>query len=182
MVKEFRADLERYRALGVKSRDILLNPAVWAIFWYRFGHWIYKEGSPRFLRPPLKLLHVLGSLYFEALQQMRLDASAEIGQGLHIAHSGGIVLHHNTVIGRNCNLAHQVTIGTAGMGRQGVPRIGDYVYIGTGAVVIGDITIGDSARIGANSLVNRDVPAGATVIGVPALIVKIDDPTVKTKA
>ena len=81
-------------------------------------------------------------------------------------------MHHRTVIGRNCDLSHQVTIGTAGLGRTGVPRVGSNVSIGAGAVLIGDIQVGDGARVAANSLVNRDVPAGATVMGVPAKIVK----------
>jgi len=151
----------------------MLNPAVWAIFWFRFGHWIYKEGSPRLLRPFLQVIHVLGAVYFEALQQMRLDCSAQIGPGLYIAHNGGIVLHPRAVIGERCQLAHQVTIGTLGLGRDGVPWIGNDVYIGTGAVIIGGIRIGDGARIAANSLVNRDVPAGAIVMGVPAKVVRI---------
>jgi serine O-acetyltransferase len=173
MLSEFKADLQRYRELGVSTREIVLNPAVWAIFWHRFGHWAYKEDSPRILRPILKTIYILGALYFEALQQMRLDCSATIGPGLHIAHNGGIVLHPETVIGKRCNMGHQVTIGTPGIGRHGVPQIGDGVYVGTGSVLIGGIRIGDGARIAANSLVNRDVPAGATVMGVPAQIVKM---------
>jgi len=173
MLSKFKADLERYRELGLSKRDIALNPAVWAIFWYRFGHWIYKEASPRIVRPVLRMVYVFGALYFEAVQQMRLDCSATIGPGLHIAHNGGIVLHPNTVIGKRCNMGHQVTIGTPALGRHGVPQIGDGVYLGTGSVLIGSIRIGDGARIAANSLVNRDVPAGATVMGVPAQIVRL---------
>lgn len=172
MMGKFKADLQRYRELGVSKQEIALNPAVWAIFWYRFGHWVYKEGSPRVLRPVLKVVYNFGALYFEAVQQMRLDCSATIGPGLHIAHNGGIVLHPKTVIGARCNMGHQVTIGTPGLGRQGVPQIGDGVYLGTGSVIIGGIRIGDGARVAANSLVNRDVPAGVTVMGVPAQIVR----------
>ncbi|MGH9563693.1 MAG: serine acetyltransferase, partial [Terracidiphilus sp.] len=109
MLKEFKADLGRYRELGVTSREIALNPAVWAIFWYRFGHWAYKENPPYVFRPLLKLTHLIGAVYFEALQQMRLDCSATIGPGLHIAHNGGIVLHPNAIIGSRCNMGHQVT-------------------------------------------------------------------------
>jgi len=172
MVKEFRADIQRYLALGSNKRQIITNPAVWAIFWYRLGHWVYKEAKPSLLFLPLKMIHMLGAIFLESFQQMRLDPSAEIGPGLLIAHSGGITLHYRTVIGRNCDLAHHVTIGTPGLGRDGVPRIGDSVYIGTGAVVIGDIQVGDGARIAANSLVTRDVPAGTTVMGVPAQVVR----------
>jgi serine O-acetyltransferase len=102
---------------------------------------------------------------------MRLYLSAEIGEGLFMTHVGGIHLHPDVVIGRNCNLAHHVTIGTSAMGRKGVPRIGDNVYIGVGAAIIGKIRIGDGAKIAANTLVINNVPCGATVMGVPGRVV-----------
>jgi serine O-acetyltransferase len=172
MRKELREDVARYRAKGARWIDIWGNPAFWAIAWYRFGHSIYRGNSLRILRAPLKVMHFAGSIFCEAVLQMRLPPNAEIGGGLCITHVGGVVLHHRTVIGKNCDLSHQVTIGTAGLGRTGVPRLGSEVAIGAGAVIIGGIEIGDGARIAANSLVNRDVPAGATVMGVPATIVK----------
>jgi serine O-acetyltransferase len=172
MRTEMREDVARYRAKGSRWFDIWLNPAFWAILWYRFGHFIYWENSPRILRVPLKAVHFAGSILCEAVLQMRLPPNAEIGGGLVITHVGGVVLHHRTVIGKNCDLSHQVTIGTAGLGRTAVPCLGHNVSIGAGAVLIGDIQIGDGARIAANSLVNRDVPPGATAMGVPAKIVK----------
>ena len=175
MRTELKEDVARYRSKGAEWIDIWGNPAFWAIFWYRFGHFIYRENSPRILRAPLKVIHFVGAVFCEAVLQMRLPSPAEIKGGLCISHVGGVVLHHRTVIGKNCDLSHQVTIGTAGLGRTGVPRIGDDVCIGAGAVLIGDIQIGDGARVAANSLVNRDVPPGATVMGVPAKIVKYAD-------
>jgi serine O-acetyltransferase len=171
MVQELRCDLQRYRAAGGGWFTIAGNPAVWALAWYRFGHWIYKENSPRLLRLPLKMIHVVGYKFFEVFLQMRLDPSAEIGGGLYITHAGGIHLHPDVTIGKNCNLTQHVTIGTSAMGRKGVPRIGDNVYIGTGAAIIGKIRIGDGARIAANTLVINNIPPGATVMGVPGRIV-----------
>jgi serine O-acetyltransferase len=118
-------------------------------------------------------MHLLGSVFLDAFLQMRLNVQAEIGPGLLIAHCGGITLHPDVVIGRHCDLAHHVTIGTRGVGSKGTPRLGDNVYVGTNAVLIGPIVVGDHARIGANSLVMSDVPEGATVIGVPAQITRI---------
>ncbi|MEZ2345743.1 serine O-acetyltransferase [Terriglobus sp. RCC_193] len=118
------------------------------------------------------MIHIFGTTFFEAFLQMRLNVRAHIGPGLLIAHCGGITLHPDVVIGSHCDLAHHVTLGTRGVGSQGVPRLGNNVYVGTGAVLIGPIVIGDGARIAANSLVTRDVPAGTTVMGVPACIVK----------
>ena len=172
VIPEFQADLERYRSYGDAGWRILLNPAVWCIFWYRLGGWIYDAERSSLVRGPGKAAHVIGSVLVEALLQMRLNVRAKIGPGLLIAHGGGITLHPDVVIGRHCDLAHHVTIGARGAGQAGVPRLGDDVYVGTNAVVIGPIVIGDGARIAANSLVNRDVPAGATVMGVPAKVVK----------
>lgn len=102
---------------------------------------------------------------------MRLNVRAQIGPGLLIAHCGNITLHPDVVIGSHCDLAHGVTLGTRGVGHEGVPRLGDNVYVGTNAVLIGPIHVGRGARIGANSLVNRDVPDDCTALGVPAQIV-----------
>ncbi len=172
MMDDFRQDLARYRAFGESPRRIALNPAVWCIFWYRMGRGIYGGRSWALLRMPLKAFHLAGSVLLEAGMQMRLNVSAQIGPGLLIAHCGGITLHPEVVIGSGCDLAHHVTLGTRGLGSQGAPRLGNDVYVGTNAVIIGPVVIGDRARVGANSLVTRDVPAGATVMGVPAQIVK----------
>lgn len=173
MFEEFREDVTRYRSYGESRFRVALNPAVWCIFWYRLGKVIYRSRSYALLRLPLKAIHLIGATFLEAFLQMRLNVKAEIGPGLLIAHCGGITLHPDVVIGRNCDLAHHVTIGTRGVGSHGTPKLGNSVYVGTNAVLIGSIAIGDHARIGANSLVVNDVPAGATVIGVPAQIVRV---------
>ena len=172
MISDFEADCARYKASGESRRRMALNPAVWCLFWYRLGRWIYAPSKSRVLWMPAKVIHLVGATFIEAFLQMRLNVQAKIGPGLLIAHCGGITLHPDVVIGDHCDLAHHVTLGTRGVGSRGVPRLGNNVYVGTGAVLIGPIVIGDGARIAANSLVTRDVPAGATVMGVPAEIVK----------
>src|ERR1700757_1042265 len=122
MRKELRADLARYRETGQSSWAIAAEPAVWALACYRIGHWIYKENSPAVVRWPLKIMYPLVYKFVEAFMQMRLDPSAQIGEGLYIGHSGGVHIHPDVVIGKNCNLTHHVTIGTSAMGRGGVPR------------------------------------------------------------
>ena len=98
-----------------------------------------------------------------------LDISTQIGPGLYLAHGCGIVINRRAVIGENCNIGQHVTIGSKSRGeRAGNPVIGDRVYIAPGAVIIGAITVGDDAAIGANAVVTRDVPPGAVVVGVPA--------------
>ena len=91
----------------------------------------------------------------------------QIGGGLQMAHTNGIVINVGARIGCNCDIFQQVTIGEA---RGGFPTIGNRVSIGAGAKILGPVTIGDGARIGANALVIRDVPAGGVALGVPAEI------------
>jgi serine O-acetyltransferase len=90
---------------------------------------------------------------------------------LYIGHIGGVHINPGAVLGEDCDVAHRVTIGASAMGRQGAPVVGNRVYIGTGATLVGKIKVGDGAKIAANTLVMTNVPAGATVMGVPGRIV-----------
>ena len=103
--------------------------------------------------------------FWSLLAQADISITARIGGGLMMPHPNGVVIHKDAVIGPNCLILQQVTIGTNG---KGVPVIGGHVDIGAGARIIGPVTIGDHARIGANAVVTRDVPAGRTAVGVPA--------------
>jgi serine O-acetyltransferase len=171
MIRELRADLERYhRAEGSWAR-VLTNTALWGVATYRLGHWVYKEDAPRALRPLLKAVYLVANKALEATTEMFLDAQAQIGGGLYIGHSGGTHINNEAVVGENCDIGHQVTIGTSAGGRKGAPVIGDGVYVGAGAKIIGKIKVGDGAKISANSLVMTNVPAGATVMGVPARVI-----------
>lgn len=97
--------------------------------------------------------------------------STQIGPGFYIGHLGRVIINPRAVIGSNCNIATGVTIGAVPTGaRAGCPRIGDRVWIGTNAVVVGGITIGNDVLIAPGALVNRDVPPGSTVIGNPGVI------------
>lgn len=98
---------------------------------------------------------------------MGISPRASIGEGLYIGHVGGVIISPHAVIGRNCDISHRVTIGSAAMGREGAPVLGDNVYVGTGATLVGQIRIGSGAKIAANTLVIDDVPEGATMMGVP---------------
>ena len=98
-----------------------------------------------------------------------IDLSTQIGGGLMLPHPNGVVIHPDVVIGPNCMIFQQVTLGN-NRGRDGVPTLGGHVDVGPGARVLGAVTIGDHAVIGANAVVLRDVPAGAVAVGVPARI------------
>ena len=94
-----------------------------------------------------------------------------IGPGIYLPHPAGIVIGEGVVIGSNCTIYSCVTIGGAGDGTDLYPTIGDNVYIGSGARILGGVEIGNDARIGANAVVIDDGPQGATAVGMPARII-----------
>ncbi len=102
--------------------------------------------------------------------QSDIDPRATIGRGLKLPHPNGVVIHEDAMIGDDCMIMQQVTIGMIDEGE--VPRIGNRVYVGAGAKIIGRVVIGDGARIGANAVVTSDVPANCTAVGVPARVVE----------
>ncbi|MGH6609746.1 MAG: serine O-acetyltransferase [Burkholderiaceae bacterium] len=98
---------------------------------------------------------------------------AKFGRGVRMPHPTGVVIHHDAVIGDGCILMQQVTIGQSST--PGAPVLGANVYVGAGAKVLGAITIGDGARIGANAVVLESLPANCTAVGVPARVVRIGE-------
>lgn len=99
--------------------------------------------------------------------------STKIGQGLYVGHAFNITVNPDAVIGKNCNIHKGVTIGQENRGkRKGTPTIGDHVWIGVNASIVGKIFIGDNVLIAPNSYVNFDVPSDSVVIGNPAKIIK----------
>lgn len=108
----------------------------------------------------------------------QIPVSTRIGEGFYIGHFGTIVINAEAVIGTNCNIAHGVTVGQASRGdKQGSPTIGDHVWMGTGSVIVGKITIGSDVLIAPNSYVNMDVPDHSLVIGNPAKIIARENVT-----
>ena len=140
----------------------LRSPGVHAVTAHRFGRWLLQR-SP-LVRLLLEPFYVVLDLLVHALWGIEISRRASIGGGLYLAHAGGIVVAAGTVIGTNCNLSHDVTIGLAGHGEKcGVPAIGDDVYIAPGAKLFGRIRVGDNVKIGANTVIHRDVPSNAVV-------------------
>lgn len=96
----------------------------------------------------------------------------KIGKGLYIGHFGGIVIHGDAELGENCTLSQGMTIGILNRGKNaGIPKIGNRVFIGPSAVILGNITIGDDVLVGANAVVHFDVPAGSVVAAPSAQII-----------
>jgi serine O-acetyltransferase len=107
----------------------------------------------------------------------QITTSTEIGEGLYIGHFGTIVINFRAKIGKNCNIAHNVTIGQANRGKlKGCPTIGDNVWIGTGSVIVGNIKVGSNVLIAPNSFVNVDIPDNSIALGNPCKIVSKENP------
>ena len=116
----------------------------------------------------LKKLASFNYRFWSILTASDISKFAALSPDLNLPHPNGIVVHQNVVIGHSCMIMQQVTIGQLADGR--VPIIGNGVYIGAGAKILGGIVINDNAVIGANAVVLIDVPAGKTAVGVPAKI------------
>ena len=158
--------VDHWKATGERSARIFLGTSLLPVVLFRLrGH---------LLRWNVPILPYVCQLLSTGIWHVSIGRRVEIGPGLYIAH-GYVVIDGVATIGRHCTINPWVTIGLSGSRRWGFdsrgPIIGDRVYIGTGAKVLGPITVGDGARIGANAVVIDDVPAGATVVGAPARIV-----------
>jgi serine O-acetyltransferase len=116
----------------------------------------------------LRKLAVLRHRFWSVVTGADIPLNARLGGGLLLPHPNGVVVHPQAVIGPNCLLFQQVTLG---MGADGaVPKLGGHVDVGAGAKVLGGVRVGDHARVGANAVVLHDVPAGATAVGIPARV------------
>jgi serine O-acetyltransferase len=107
--------------------------------------------------------HVLRHRFWSVVTGAEIPLNCKIGGGLVIPHPNGIVLHPQAIIGVNCLIFQQVTVGSRSSG--GLPVIGGHVEIGAGAKILGDVTIGDHARIGANAVVTKNVLPYGTAVG-----------------
>jgi serine O-acetyltransferase len=145
-----------------------LDRCLWAMALYRFGQWAAAHPVGPVRRAGGKVYGLLFKLA-PIVTGVFLDRTTKLGERFHIVHPGMVVIHPEAVFGDHCGVMHGVTVGQ-NMDAPGVPRFGNDVFVGAHATVIGPITIGDGARIAANSLVFCDVPAGALAMGVPAKI------------
>lgn len=134
-----------------------------AIQLQQLSHRLYKKGIPK--------LPVLISLWIHFRYNCDLQPATQIGRGSRLGHGGiGVVVNSHAKLGRNCILAQNVTIaGKDG----GAPTLSDWCYVGVNSVVIGGVKLGKDVFVGALSLVNKDVPDGAVVAGIPAKVIRI---------
>ena len=151
-----------------------------------FLHRIFRSPEVKFLvcfrkaqnsKNPLRLLALRRRSIKTGIQ---IPARTNIGEGFYIGHFGRLIINPEAVIGKNVNVATGVTIGRENRGkREGSPTVGDCVWIGTNAVVVGKITIGDDVLIAPGAFVNFDVPPHSIVVGNPAKIISRDTATEK---
>ncbi len=173
VVKEVRRDVLAARdrdpaARGVAQAEILATwPGIHALLAYRVAHALREAGVP--------LLPRLISMFTRALTGIEIHPAARIGQGLFIDHGAGVVIGETAYIGDDVTLYQGVTLGGTGFATgKRHPTVQDNVTIGSGAKLLGPITIGHGAKIGANSVVITDVPPNSTVVGNPGHPVRVD--------
>jgi serine O-acetyltransferase len=164
----FRADLaavyDRDPACHRYIEPLLYFKGFHALATHRFAHTLWHDGRRDF------------ALYLQSQSSrifgVDIHPAAKVGRGIMLDHATGIVFGETAVVGDNCSILHNVTLGGSGKEKgDRHPKIGDNVMIGAGAKVLGNITVGNCCRIAAGSVVLQDVPPQTTVAGVPARVV-----------
>ncbi len=169
IARDIRAARERDPAAMGNLEVILAYPGFHARQFHRLAHSLYKRRIPVL---PRVISHVS-----RFLTGIEVHPGAEIGEGLFIDHGMGTVIGETAKIGDNCHLHQGVTLGGTSTKRERRhPTLGNNVVVGAGAELIGSIHVGENARIGAGSVVVTNVPANATVVGVPGHVVAFYDP------
>jgi serine O-acetyltransferase len=176
-LSDFLEDVDRYR-LRPRSRIgvIFFNQGLWACAVYRLFRPLVRHRIG-VIRRVAHLMSIPAKKWVEIVAGISLPPQCDVGPGLFISHFGTVIVNPLTRMGRYCNLGHGVTIGSGGRGEkdgrpvEGVPVIGDRVYIGPGACLFGAIEIGDDVAVGANAVVTQSLPDRAVAVGIPARIV-----------
>jgi serine O-acetyltransferase len=167
MLDDLRTACRRDPALyGVRVLEVLLYPGLWAVWAHRVTHRLYRWRVP--------LLPRAVSQFVRVLTGIEIHPGARIGARLFIDHGTGVVIGETAVIGDDVTMYHRVTLGGRGWWRDAKgsrrhPTIGDRVVLGVGATVLGPVSVGNDARIGAHALVLHDVPARARVDALESL-------------
>jgi serine O-acetyltransferase len=150
-------------------------PVTWPILVYRLGNWILYKFNIPIIKNIIFIIYFILKRFVELMTGIEIANSAIIGKGLCIKHLGNVIIGHNTKIGEHCVIINNVTIGDCGRINNNItPSIGNYVYIGSGAVLIGNISVGNNVVIGANSVVNKSLSDNVVVAGVPSKILSYE--------
>jgi len=140
-------------------------PGLWALFFHRIAHWFYTKG----LRFIPRLISAIGMF----LTMIDIHPGATIGRRVFIDHGVGVVIGETTIIGEDVLIYQQVTLGGVSTTKgKRHPTIEKCAVIGAGAKILGNIVIGENSKVGANSVVVKNVPANCTAVGIPARVLK----------
>jgi len=178
--KFFRADLEKYYLIGFGTKNPsarqkitlwIYNFGFHCVAVYRLGRFSERlYGRIKWLALPVMLVHRLLDYFIKFVHHVNID-DAKLGSGFYIGHVGTIYIGPTT-IGENCSLSHNVTIGIGhSEGKEGLPVIGDNVWIGTGSIISGAITVGNNVTIVNGSILSRSIPDGCLAGGNPARVI-----------
>ena len=165
--KDIEYIMENDPAARTKLEVFLLYPSIHARLAHMISHFLYKKN--------LLFLARLISQIARFLTGIEIHPGATLGEGILIDHGMGVVIGETAELGDRITIYHGTTLGGTGKEKgKRHPTVGDNVVIGAGSKVLGNIKIGSNSKIGANSVVLHDVPEGATVVGIPGKVVKIN--------
>jgi serine O-acetyltransferase len=165
--EDIQSVLERDPAATSKFSVLLNYPGLHAVWMHHLNHWLWRRGH--------RLLARCLSQLTRFRTGIEIHPAATIGRRLFIDHGMGVVIGETAIVGDDVTLYHGVTLGgTSLVKKKRHPTLGNGVVIGNTSSVLGDIVVGDNSRVGAGSVVLRDVPPNSTVVGVPAHIVYRD--------
>lgn len=172
--KDIREDIQTVLQKDPAARNsfevLLCYPGVWSLIWHKPAHWCYKHN--------LKLIARIISQVTRWFTGIEIHPGATIGRRCFIDHGMGVVIGETTEIGDDVTIYQGATLGGTGKdtGKRH-PTIGNRVIVSSGAKVLGPFKVGDDVKIGAGSVVLKEVPDGCTVVGIPGTIVKRSKPT-----
>lgn len=174
-LQDLQAIIDRDPATRSKTEAIICSSGLHAIVFYRFNHFLWQH--------KFCLTARILSQIARFLTGIEIHPGAQIGSGFMIDHGMGVVIGETTIIGNNVTLYHDVTLGGRKLydknGKKLVkrhPTIGNNVVIGSGAQILGPITLGNGVKVGSNAIVIHDIPDNCTVINTAAYIVKHNEP------
>lgn len=176
MLNRLREDVHTVFAKDPAARnlvEVLTYPGLHALWLHRIAHWLWMHRC----KTPARLL----SQFNRLITHVEIHPGAVIGRRFFIDHGDGVVIGETTEIGDDVLLYHHVTLGGTTLDkRKRHPTLGNGVLVGMGACILGPVTIGDHCRIGANAVVNKDIPPNCTVVGIPGRIVRRDGERLET--
>jgi len=164
-----------YRICGRTDRKSVIKAVLFGQDTYQYNFWLRTCTYTRIPRHCRYTVYPIAKFMLRRMSfrfGISIPTATQIDAGFYIGHFSGIIVSPHAVIGKNCNISQGVSLGVTNRGdRAGAPIIGDNVYIGPGAKIIGRINVGNNVAIGANSVITKDIPDNSVVVGVPGKVI-----------